>query len=82
MSSATDRTPLHRTTGARIAAAVFLLLTLAYAVVIARQILLWVFIALTVVVLWYAARLVVAMERIAKHLGRLADMKSSPDDSD
>lgn len=76
MSPAPERTPLHRTTGARIAAAVFLVLTLAYALLIAQQILLWVVIVLTVVFLWYAARLVLAMERIAQALERLADTET------
>ncbi|ELZ84276.1 hypothetical protein C455_01197 [Haloferax larsenii JCM 13917] len=85
MSSATDRTPLHQTTGAKIGIAVFLLLTFVYAILIAQQILLWVFLALGVVVLWYAARLVVAFEQIARHLGDIAaaqsDATTSPDDA-
>ncbi|KTG17723.1 hypothetical protein [Haloferax profundi] len=76
MSSATDTKPLHQTVGARIAVALFLLLTFAYAVLVAQQILLWVFLVVATVVLWYAARLVVAMEQIATALSRLADTQT------
>lgn len=76
MSPAPEETPLHQTTGARIAVAVLLVVSLAYALLIAQQILLWVLIVVTVVALWYAARLVVAMEQIATHLERLADAES------
>ncbi|WP_411962907.1 hypothetical protein [Haloferax sp. YSMS24] len=76
MSSASDDTPLHQTKNARIAVVVVLVVSLAYALLVAQQILLWVLVVVTVVVLWYAARLVVAMEQIATHLERLADAQS------
>lgn len=76
MSSPPDDTPLHRTAGAKVAVAVFLALTLAYALLIAQQVLAWVFLVVIVVVIWYAARLVVAMEEIATQLGRLADERA------
>ncbi|KAB1191934.1 hypothetical protein GJR96_00160 [Haloferax sp. MBLA0076] len=76
MSPSTDRKPLHQTMGARIAVALFLFLTLAYALLIAQQILLWVVLAVTTVVLWYTARLVVALEQIATALSRLADTQT------
>ncbi|MGB9957970.1 hypothetical protein ACOZ4B_16460 [Haloferax prahovense] len=80
MSTPTDDTPLHRTTGAKVAVVVFLVVTLAYALLIAQQILAWVFLLVTIVVLWYAARLVVAMEEIATQLGRLADERAGSTD--
>ena len=76
MSSPPDETPIHQSTGARVAIAVLLVLSLAYALLIAQQILLWVLIVVTVVALWYAARLVVAMEQIATHLERLVEVRS------
>ncbi|KAB1188936.1 MULTISPECIES: hypothetical protein [Haloferax] len=76
MSYPADKTPLHETTGVRIAVVVVLLVTLAYSLLIAQQILLWVFLVVGAVSLWFAARLVVAMEQIARHLGRLADAES------
>jgi hypothetical protein len=76
MSSPTDKTPLHQRTGARIAVVVFLVLTLAYALLVAQQILLWVVLVVAAVALWYAARLVVAMEQIATNLARLAEVQS------
>ncbi|ELZ73333.1 hypothetical protein C5B91_03485 [Haloferax sp. Atlit-10N] len=80
MSPSPDDIPLHRSTGAKVAVVVFLVLTLAYALLIAQQILAWVFLVVTVVVLWYAARLVVAMEEIATQLGRLADERTGSRD--
>ncbi|RDZ65248.1 hypothetical protein C5B90_02440 [Haloferax sp. Atlit-12N] len=80
MSPSSDDTPLHRTPGAKVAVAAFLALTLAYALLIAQQILAWVFLLVIVVVLWYAARLVVAMEEIATQLGRLADERAGSTD--
>ncbi|MFC7128691.1 hypothetical protein [Haloferax chudinovii] len=80
MSTPTDDTPFHRTAGAKVAVAVFLALTLAYALLIAQQILAWVFLVVIAVVLWYAARLVVAVEEIATQLGRLADERADSRD--
>ncbi|WP_416839187.1 hypothetical protein [Haloferax sp. DFSO52] len=76
MSPSQEKTPLHQTTGARVAVAVVLVASLAYALLIAQQILLWVILVGAVVVLWYTARLVVAMERIASNLERLADKET------
>ncbi|WP_148413227.1 hypothetical protein [Haloferax sp. KTX1] len=82
MSPSADGTPLHRTAGAKVAVAVFLALTLVYALLIARQLLAWVFLLVIAVVLWYAARLVVAAEEIATQLGRLADERADSRDRD
>jgi len=80
VSNPSPDAPLHRSTGAKVAVVVFLVLTLAYALLIAQQILAWVFLVVAVVVLWYAARLVVAMEEIATQLGRLADERTESRD--
>ncbi|WP_424008439.1 hypothetical protein [Haloferax denitrificans] len=80
MSMTSDGAPLHRSAGAKVAVAVFLALTLVYALFIAQQILAWVFLVVIAVVLWYAARLVVAMEEIATQLGRLADERADSRD--
>lgn len=77
MSIPPDDTPIHRTTGARIAVTVLLVVSLAYALLIAQQILLWVVLVLATVGLWYAARLVVALERIADQLARLVEARST-----
>ncbi|CQR50517.1 MULTISPECIES: hypothetical protein [Haloferax] len=80
MSPSADGTPLHRTAGVKVAVTVFLALTLVYALLIARQLLAWVFLLVIAVVLWYAARLVVAVEEIATQLGRLADERAGSND--
>ncbi|KAB1196782.1 MULTISPECIES: hypothetical protein [Haloferax] len=76
MSSPPTEAPIHESIGVRIAIALFLVVTLVYALLIAQQILLWVLLVGCVVVLWYAARLVVAMEQIATNLERLADAET------
>ncbi|MFC7204134.1 hypothetical protein ACFQJC_11465 [Haloferax namakaokahaiae] len=76
MSSSQRFVPFRVSRRVRLAVALFVLLLVVYSVVIAQQILLGVMVVFWVVVLWYGARLVVAIEGIAAQLSRLADSRA------